>query len=120
MFDLKPKFPEIFTMLCHGTLIQALAAVAGFAVLKLKGDDLNSVADLRPAFGLDIFLHEGLPKPLLATLNYFSIFNIWYIVVIAIAFATLAKTTKGKAFAATAPNWILGWFFAVLGSFFQR
>lgn len=120
VLDLKPKFAEVFTMLSFGSVIHALGAAAGFAVIKLKGDDLNSIADLRPALGLDIFFHEGLPKPILGTLNYFSIFNIWYIVVIALAFAALAGTSKGKAFAATAPAWMLGWFFAVIGSFFQR
>ena len=85
----------------------------------MKGEDIQSVQELQPPFGLDIFF-SGLKGPLLAILNFFSIFQIWYILILGLALAYMAKTSKGKAFAAITPALLVQLVFRVLGSFFQQ
>jgi hypothetical protein len=61
------------------------------------------MAELRPALGLDIFLSEGTNKDATAFLGFFSIFEIWWIVMMALIFSTAFRVSKGKAFAAILP-----------------
>jgi hypothetical protein len=61
------------------------------------------MAELRPALGLDIFLPEGTNKYATAFLGYFSIFEIWWIVMVVLVFSTSFRVSKGKAFAAVLP-----------------
>jgi hypothetical protein len=48
--------------------------------------------------------------------SFFSVFEIWSIVMLALTYAALTRSSKGKAFFATAPAWIVGLVFAVIGS----
>ena len=57
--------------------------------------------------------------PLLAILNFFSIFQIWYLVVLTFGLAYLTKSTKGKAFAAITPAWLVPLFLRIVQSMFQ-
>ena len=41
---------------------------------------------------------------------------LWHIVVLAIGVAALAQIGKGKAAAVTAPSWIIGLIFALIGT----
>jgi hypothetical protein len=82
-------------------------------VVRAKGDDIQSVAELMPPFGLDIFVPEGASKALLATLNFFSIFEIWYLVILAFGLSYLAGCSRGKAFGAITPVWVVSLLFSV-------
>jgi len=120
VMDVKAKFGELFCLLSHCSLVSFLQAVAGFAVIMLRRDDLQSLKELQPSFGLDLLLPEGTSKILQASLGYFSIFTVWYIIILGLAFAYLMKVPKSKAYSATAPVWILGMIFAVVFSFFRQ
>jgi hypothetical protein len=52
------KFRELFNLTAGCGLIQSIAAIAAIVVLKSKGD-ISTMAELRPALGLDIFLPEA-------------------------------------------------------------
>lgn len=108
-------FTELFTLLAHAALVPMLAQVAQAVVVKMRGE-LTSMKGMQPAFGLDLWLPEGAPRLLNGLLNYFSMFTIWYIVVVALGYAALTGISKGRAFAVTSPVWILGLLFALVGS----
>jgi hypothetical protein len=86
----------------------------------MRGDEIQTVEELRPSFGLGLFFHEGIGKPALAVMDYFSIFTIWYVVILSLAVACLTGSSKGKGFAAAAPAWLIGLLLVVGISFLQR
>lgn len=120
VLDIKTKFRDLFSLLAHGSLISFVGQLAGFVVLRIKGDEIQTMEELQPSFGLDLIFHEGLSKPLAAALKYFSIFTIWYIVMVALTLAALAACKKGRAFLAMTPVWFLPLIFVVGLSFLRR
>lgn len=102
----RAKYRDIFSLMAACSLIPALQYIAAFIVVRVKGDEVRSVEQLTPPFGLDIFIQD-LHGVAFAAVNFFSIFEIWYIVVLTIGLAHLTKSSKGKAFVTTAPVWIL-------------
>jgi hypothetical protein len=113
------RFRDLFSLLAHCALIPLVGQIAGFIVVSVKADQIESLAELKPAFGLDLLFHDGIDRQLLAVLNYFSMFTIWYIIVLAVGLAHLAGVSKSKAFLASIPVWLLPLPFMVAGSFFQ-
>ncbi|MBI2689650.1 MAG: YIP1 family protein [Acidobacteria bacterium] len=112
------RFPDLYNLLAHVGLINALQALAHFFVLRSKGSDVV-LKELVPNFGLDMFVSESAPKMLHGVLIFFSVFTIWHIVILAIGVAALAQISKGKAFLVTSPSWIVGLIFAVIGALFR-
>jgi hypothetical protein len=107
VMGVKATFRSLFNLVAGCALISMLEQIAVIVILKGKGD-ISTVAELRPPLGLDIFLSESTNKFLLAFLGYFSIFQIWWIVMLALVFAAAFRVPKGKAFAVVAPLVILG------------
>jgi fumarate reductase subunit C len=56
---------------------------------------------------------------LFALLNFFSIFEVWYLIVLTLGLAALAKVSKGKAFFAITPAWVLLLLFRVVQALLQ-
>jgi hypothetical protein len=106
MAGLRAKFRDIFSLMAACALIPALQVIATYIVLHVKGDEITSQEQLTPPFGADIFLQD-IHGALLAFVNFFSLFEIWYLIVLTIALAHLGKSTKGKAFFAITPAWAL-------------
>jgi hypothetical protein len=73
---------------------------------------------LQVPLGLDIFIPAT--GALGGLLNFFSIFMIWYIVMLGLTYAHLAKVSKGKAFFATSGAWVLFMVLAVVGAAFRK
>jgi hypothetical protein len=113
------KFGQLFNLVAGCGLIQMIAAIAGVAVLKLKGD-ISTRAELRPAMGIDIFLPEGTNRFLAGFLGYFSVFELWWIVMMVLIFALAFRVTKGKAFAVIAPLIALNIIWRIAAAAFQR
>jgi hypothetical protein len=120
VMDIGSKFRDNFSLLAHCGLIGAVGFLAGFFVVRLKGDEIQSLKELRPGFGLDLLLSDGANRFLYAALNYFSLFTIWYIIMMALTLAAMAGIKKGKAFAAVTPVWLVGLIFALVGAIFNR
>jgi hypothetical protein len=106
MAGLRAKFRDIFSLMAACGLIPALQVIATYIVLRAKGDEITSQEQLTPPFGLDIFLQD-IHGALFALVNFFSIFEIWYLIVITIALAHLGRASKGKALFAITPAWAL-------------
>ena len=113
------KFRSIFNLVAGCSLIQVLSSVAALVILKAKGD-VSSTAELRPALGLDIFMPEGANKYLTAFLGYFSVFEIWWIVMVVLIFSIAFRVSKGKAFAIVLPWIVLSLVFRVGAAMLQR
>jgi hypothetical protein len=105
MLGVRAKFRDVFSISMACSLIGCLQYIAGYIVVRIKGDEIVNQDQLTPAFGLDIFIPaHGVS---LAILNFFSIFQIWSLVIFALAVACLAGVSKGKAFAAITPAWVV-------------
>ncbi len=115
---IQAKFSGIFSLMCACSLISMLQIVATYIVLRLKGDDIQSTQELQPPLGIDIFF-GGLKGVPYAILNFFSIFEIWFIVVLGLGLASMARTAKGKAFLAITPAWLIPLLLRMLGAAFQ-
>jgi len=115
---LRAKFRDVFSLMASCGLIVALQSIATVIVVRTKGDEITSQDQLTPPFGLDIFLQNS-HGPLLAIANFFSIFEIWYLVVLTIGLAALAKTTKGKAFFAISLTWVVPLLIRIVQAMFQ-
>ncbi len=118
MLGMRSKFRDIFSLMAACSLIPALQYIAAYIVVHVKGDEITSQEQLTPPFGIDIFF-QNVHGALLAFLNYFSIFQIWYLIVLTIGLAYLTKSTKGKAFAAITPAWLIPLFLRVVQAMFQ-
>ncbi len=118
IFTINVRFPDVYNLMAHVGIINALQMLAHLIVLKSKGE-IMSLKELTPSFGLEIFLPETAPKLLVGFVAFFSFFTVWHIAVLGLGFAALAGIGKGKAFAATAPSWIVGLLFALIGSLFR-
>ncbi len=106
MAGLRAKFRDIFSLMAACALIPALQYIATYIVVHVKGDEITSQEQLTPPFGLDIFL-QNIHGALFALVNFFSIFEIWYLIVLTIGLAYLGKVTKGKALFAITPAWLV-------------
>lgn len=120
VLDIKVSFRNLFTMVAACSLIKLIQYIAAGAVVFAKRNDIQSMEELNPGFGLDIFLHDGVSKILLAFFNFFSIFEIWYIVVLAFCFAYFTRNGKARAFIATSPAWLIALLFTLVGALFRH
>ena len=116
---LNAKFRSLFNLVAGCSLIQGVAAIASVAILKAKGE-VSTVAELQPPLGLDIFMPEGSNKYLTALLASFSIFEIWWLVMMVLVFSRAFRVSKAKAFIAVLPLVVLGVIFRLVGAAFTR
>lgn len=119
MMDVKTRFRSMFTLLSYCSVISVLHLAASTVVVLAKGDQIQTMQQLQPPFGLDLLLTET-SKPVWAILNYFSLFTIWYLVILALAYTFMTGASRSKAILAITPVWLIPLLFAVLGSLFQR
>ena len=113
-------FKKFFSFISNAAMIIFLEGLASFAVIKAKGDEVQTMEEMMPALGLDLLSRGQLPKAVEAGLHFLSVFEIWYIVVLVVGFAALAKCSKSKAFLLTLPVWLIPMLFMVVSSIFRR
>lgn len=117
--DARVRFSTLLSLLLTCGMISTLQQVAAVIVLRSKGlDDIASRQQLQVPLGLDIFIPAT--GALGGLLNFFSIFMIWYIVMLGLTYSHLAKVSKGKAFFATSGAWVLFMLMAVVGAAFRK
>jgi hypothetical protein len=111
------RFRTLFNIVAGCSLIASLEAIASVIVLKMKAP-VSTVAELKPPLGLDIFVSEGSSKLLMGFLSYFTVFNLWWIVMMVLVLAAALRISKGKAFAILLPVIILSLLLIVVGAAF--
>ncbi len=119
MAGVKAIFSNVFSLLSACSIITVLQVIAGFVVVKLKGDEIQSVQELQPPFGLDIFF-GGLKGVPYALLNFFSLFEVWFVIMFGLSLAALTRSPKGKAFFVITPAWLVPLVFRMIGAALQR
>lgn len=117
LLSVKTKFLYVFNLICGVSLIGSLGGIATAIIVRAKGDP-SSMAELKPPLGLDIFLPEGTNKYLMAILGYFSVFQLWTIVMFVLIFSIAFKCRKGTAFMAYVPVIFLTLLFMLVGAAF--
>lgn len=118
IFTVNVTFPDVYNLMAHVGLVNALQTLAHTIILRSKSGAIT-LPELTPQFGLDLFVSPDAPKLLHGLAGFFSVFTVWHIIVLGIGFAALARIGKGKAFVVTAPSWIVGLIFALIGSLFR-
>ena len=113
------KFRTLFNVVAGCSLISSLEAIASVVVLRMKAP-VSTMAELKPPLGLDIFLSEGTNKYLMAILGYFTIFQVWWIIMLVLVLAAALRISKGKAFGLALPLIFFGLLFAIVGAVFAR
>lgn len=119
VLSVNTKFLYLFNAVAGCSIIQLLGGIASFVILKAKGE-VSTMAELRPALGIDIFLPEGTNKYAVALVGYFSVFEIWWIVMMVLVLGAAFRISKGKAFAIVLPLILLNILFRLVGAVFQR
>ena len=117
--DVRTRYRDVFSLLAACALIPMIQAVASYIVVRSKGDEITTAEQLAPPFGLDLFM-PGVKGVLFAIVHFFSIFEIWYLVVLTLGMAYLTHSSKSKAFIAITPAWLLPLLFAMIGGLFNR
>ena len=118
MLGLRAKFRDLFSLMAACSLITGLQVIATYIVVRVKGDEIQSPEQLMAPFGADIFIQD-IHGAALAFLNFFSIFEIWYLVILGLSIAYLTGASKGKAFAAITPAWVIPLLLAVIRAKFS-
>ena len=113
------KYRQMLNLAAGCSLIQVLTAIASVIVLKSKAD-ISTMAELRPALGLDIFLPDGANKMLAAFLGYFSVFEVWWIVMVVLILSAAYRMSKGKALTIVAPLILVSLVFRIAMAALQR
>ena len=119
VMDAKGTFGRLFTFAAHAGLVLTVAQIAMVIVLKFKGE-ISSMKELAPSFGPDMFLGEGASGLLIGFCKFFSLFNIWYFVVLVVGLAALLNIPKGKALGVASPVIFLTFIFVVAGAMFNN
>lgn len=91
------SFKHLLSVVTYVGMTTVLLTVASVAVLKLGGGRVETMADLRPGFGLDLLAPEakGFTKMLLWSVNPFTL---WGLVLTGFGIAGTHNATKGSAF----------------------
>ena len=118
VLSIDAKFRQLLNLVAGCSIIQVLATVATVVILRTK--DIATMAELRPALGVDIFMPESSNKFLVATLGYFSIFEIWWIVMMILVLSTAFRIPKGRAFVVVLPLLLISLVFRLTGAAFAR
>ena len=110
ILDIKVTFKQLFALIAQCAVLMLLQDLVAHLIVRLRGAEAETIADLVPKLGLDLFLSgfsHTLGKTLMTIIGYFSIFNIWYIVVLFLSISYLGRCSKPKAFIACIPVWFL-------------
>ena len=119
VLGVKARFLELFNLTGGCWLIQSLSGIATAVILHYKGE-ISTTAELKPPLGPDIFLAEGTNKFVMAAAASFSIFTIWWVVMMALVIAAAFRVSKAKGFGMVIPLWLLGMVGSLIGAIFQR
>ena len=118
MFGGEGSFRRLLSVVTYVGITGILLGIASLAVLMLGGGRVETMADLRPGFGLDLLAPDatGFVKMLLWAVNPFTL---WGLVLTGFGVAGTHNTSKGTAFTvatiAFVINALIGAGFAAIG-----
>jgi hypothetical protein len=97
------KFGHIYAGMVHTSVIRTLVFLVDVGVLPLFKSvaDVQKIIDIRIIPGLHLLVGSSENTFLLIFLSYVNLLSVWYIVIIAIAIATLADVKRTTAYFAS-------------------
>jgi len=115
----RSSFKKTLSLISFCGIITILEQIIGTVVLKMRGlESVESAADMKFSLSLAPLVGEG--KGLLnAVLQSFSIFQIWYYVVLILGIAAIFKISRKQAVIPTLLIWILSVLMILVGSKFS-
>ncbi|MGH9664264.1 MAG: hypothetical protein ACRD9L_07570 [Bryobacteraceae bacterium] len=110
------KLLAVFNLVAACSLIRAIEDIASYSLVRARMGGLHSLGQLQASFCLDALLPHAWSPVLMATLNFFSIFEIWYLAILVLGVSYLARCSTGRAFGAITLVWAPSFAFAVLSA----
>jgi hypothetical protein len=116
LMKLPVKLLPVFNLVAACSLIRMLEDIANYFLVRATAGDLHSLDQLQASFGLDLILPPTGSAVVSATLNFFSIFEVWYLVILVLGIACLTRGSRAQALAAITLVWMPSFAFALLSA----
>ncbi len=103
------KFKHIYTCLVHSSLVRVFVYLGNIGILPLfkNIESIETVIDVRILPGLHHLAGSNVHTNLLIFLSYINILSVWYLVVLAIAIATLTDVKRMTAYIVSILIWLI-------------
>jgi hypothetical protein len=106
LLSVNAKLKALFALVAQCSLITLLQSVTAFVIIMLKGDEVRTINDLSPGLGLDLLVRPESVQ-LMTLVSYFTVFNLWHLIILGLGLHYLSGCSRKRAFAATAIVWAL-------------
>ena len=116
LMKIPARFLAVFNLVAACSLIYAIEDLAGYFWVQARIGQLHSLDQLQPSFGIGVLLSHAVGPILLAILNFFSVFEIWYLLILVLSISFLTGCSRGQAFAAITLVWLPSLIFAVFSA----
>lgn len=107
LFGGEGNFMQAWSATLYAWVPRVIQQIVGTAVVMMKGmvnpQEAQTLVKSNPGFLVDMKEHPAL----FSLLSSFDIFTIWFLVLLVIGFAALAKVSRGKAAAIILSLWLL-------------
>ena len=107
LFGVEANYRKLLSVQSHAMILYIAQLVAGVVVLSMRGvESVTSVADLQPAFGLDLLMPDA-KGYLGAVLRGVNIFSVWAVVVQGIGVTKTHNTSRETGYGAAASAFVV-------------
>lgn len=115
----RANFKKTLSLLSFCSLISLVEQIVVTAVIAGRGvESVESMADLKMSIGPAALLPDA-AGALEALLQSFSLFQIWYYVVLVLGVAAVFRLRRPQAVIAVAPVWLISFLLLLVGGKFQ-
>ena len=107
LFGADASYRKLLSVQSHAMILYVAQLVAGIVVLSMRGvESVTSVADLQPAFGLDLLMPDA-KGYLGAVLKGVNVFSVWGVVVQGIGITKTHNTSRETGYGAAAMAFVV-------------
>ena len=106
LFGADASYRKLLSVQSHAMILYVAQLVAGIVVLSMRGvESVTSVADLQPAFGLDLLMPDA-KGYLGAVLKGVNVFSVWGVVLQGIGITKTHNTSRETGYGAAAAGFV--------------
>jgi hypothetical protein len=107
LFGADASYRKLLSVQSHAMILYVAQLVAGIVVLSMRGvESVTSVADLQPAFGLDLLMPDA-KGYLGAVLKGVNVFSVWGVVLQGIGITKTHNTSRETGYGAAAAGFVV-------------
>ena len=107
LFGADASYRKLLSVQSHAMILYVAQLVAGIVVLSMRGvESVTSVADLQPAFGLDLLMPDA-KGYLGAVLKGVNVFSVWGVVLQGIGITKTHNTSRETGYGAAAMAFVV-------------